>query len=130
MLALEAFPERRCSSCTTKNKETWGCDKDTLTPLKFDGEKLFRCPLRPYKDDPQHYSELFKLYSFREKSILPEAGAYYDQPNYYVEMMLEMDSAIADRHDIKEVTNKEKLKDEDKKVDELRNLGFNIVKKQ
>lgn len=36
---------------------------------------------------------------------------------------------MADRHDIKTVTNKEKLKDEDKKLDGLAGLGLNITKK-
>lgn len=40
-----------------------------------------------------------------------------------------MDSAMSDRYDIKEKTNKEKLKDEDKKLDGLNALGLNIVKK-
>lgn len=95
----------------------------------FDGEKLYRCPLVDYKNNPHYYSELFKLYSFREKSVLPEPGAYYDQPYFYTEAMLEMDSAMSDRHDIKEKTTKEKVKEEDKKVDELRNMGLNITKK-
>lgn len=129
MLALEAFPERRCSTCTTKNKTDWGCETDTKSPLNFDGEKLWRCPLVAYKENPQHYSELFKLYSFREKGILPEEGAYYDQAIYYTEIMPEMDSAIADRYDIKEKTNKEKLREEDKKLDGLHSLGLNIKKK-
>lgn len=40
-----------------------------------------------------------------------------------------MDSAMADRYDIKDKTNKEKLKDEDKKLDGLVGLGLNITKK-
>lgn len=129
MLALDAFKDRRCSTCTTKNKEDWGCDKDTLVPIIFDGEKLTRCPLRDYKENPHHYSDLFRLYAFREKHILPEIGAYYDQPSYYLDAMLEMDSAMSDRHDVTEATNKNRLRAEDKKVDDLKNLGFNIERK-
>lgn len=129
MLALDAFKERRCSTCTAKNKEDWGCEKDSITPINFDGEKLFRCPLRDYKVNPHHYSELFKLYSFREKNILPEVGAYFDQPAYYIDAMLEMDSAMSDRHEVTEKTNKNRLVVEDKKVDDLKKLGFNIERK-
>lgn len=96
----------------------------------MDGERLERCPLRPYKDNPFLFSELFKLYNFREKGILPDDGAYYDQANAYVELMLEMDSAIADRMDVKETYTKERNKQEDQKLDNIRALILNKDEKK
>jgi hypothetical protein len=125
VLGLEVYKDRRCSSCTDKDKLKYGCDTD-VKPFFFDKEYMTRCPLRPYKDDPQYFSELFKLYSFKEKSILPEAGGYYDQPNFYTEAMLEMDSAISDSY-----TAKEDMKiEEDKKLKALGALGINFTPKK
>lgn len=86
---------------------------------------MTRCPLRPYKENPQFYSELFKLYAFREKGVLAEAGGVFDQPNAYVELMVEMDGAISDSSDAKEDIKKE----EDERVQKLRAMGINFTPK-
>lgn len=87
---------------------------------------MTRCPLRPFKENPQEYSEIFKLYSFREKGVLSEDGGFYDQPNYYVDAMCEMDSSISDSYNIKDELKAE----EDKKTDALRAAGINFTPKK
>lgn len=76
--------------------------------------------MRDYKENPAFYSELFKLYSFREKNVMAEAGGFYDQPNYYIDAMSEMDSALADVDNTKEGISKE----EDKKTQALAAMGI------
>jgi hypothetical protein len=61
---------------------------------------------------------------------LPESGAYYDQPSFYIECMLEMDGAMADKYDIAEKDKKVRIKEEDEKLDKIRALGLNITKKK
>lgn len=125
MLGLEVYKDRRCSTCTLKDQKKFGCDEDVL-PFYFDKETITRCPLRPFKDDPQYFSDIFKLYSFREKGILPEQGAYFDQPSYYLEAMTEMDSAISDSYNIKDDIKAE----EDKKTKALQSMGINFTPKR
>ena len=69
---------------------------------------------------------MFKLYSFREKGILPEVGAYYDQPNFYLEAMQELDSSIADAGDVRE----EIKEHENKKVKQLNAMGIQFTQKK
>lgn len=92
---LESYKTRRCSTCTQKDQDKYGCETD-IRPFNFDGEQITRCPLRPFKEDPSTYSEYFQLYSFREKNVMAEPGAFYDQPAVYIEIMSEMDSAMSD----------------------------------
>lgn len=125
MLALEVYKDRRCSTCTLKDQIKFGCETD-IRPFSFDGERITRCPLRPYKEDPQFFSDIFKLYSFREKGILAEEGGFFDQPNYYVEVMVEMDSCISDSYNIKDEIKAE----EDKKTQALRAAGINFTPKK
>jgi hypothetical protein len=125
VLGLEVYKDRRCSTCTIKDQEKFGCEKD-VPKFFFDKDYMTRCPLRPYKEDPQFYSDLFKLYSFREKGILPEDGGYFDQPNYYIEAMVEMDSAIADSYTIKEDMKAE----ENKKIKALQAMGIQFTEKK
>jgi hypothetical protein len=129
VLALQIFKDRRCSTCTEKEHKKFGCDTD-VRPFYFDGEKINRCPLRPYKDDPGYYSELFKLYSFREKNVMAEVGGFYDQPNFYVEAMSEMDSALNDVQDVKEHTEKLLAREEDKKTNALAERGIVFTPKE
>jgi hypothetical protein len=103
----------------------FGCDND-ITPYYFDKETITRCPIRPFKDNPGFYSDIFKLYSSREKGILAESGAYYDQANFYIEIMTEMDSAVSDSYTIKEDMKAE----EDKRVQSLSAMGINFTPKK
>lgn len=123
MLGLQVYKDRRCSTCTAKDQLKFGCDTD-VRPFYFDGEKVTRCPLRPYKDDPAYYSDIFKLYSFREKNVMPEVGGYYDQPNFYIEAMVEMDGAIGDVDDVREKSEKHFSAEEDKKTQALAERGI------
>jgi hypothetical protein len=125
VLGLEVFKTRRCSTCTLKDQDKYGCEND-ISPFYFDGEKQTRCPLRPFKEEPQFYSDVFKLYAFREKGVLAEEGAFYDQPNYYVDLMTEMDSAISDSYTAKEDMKKE----EDNRVRQLQAMGINFTQKK
>lgn len=119
MLGLQVYKDRRCSTCTLKDQKRLGCEED-ISPFFFDGEKITRCPLRDYKENPSFYNDLFRLYSFREKNVMAEAGGFYDQPNYYIDVMTEMDSALADIDNTKDGISKE----EDKKTQELAARGI------
>jgi hypothetical protein len=127
VLSLEVFKDRRCSTCTEELQKRRGCEQD-ITPFTFDGEKLTRCPLRSFKENPQDYSEWFRLYSFREKNLPAEVGGYYDQPNAYLEIMSEIDSASSEALDPD--FKKNMMKEEDKKTEELQKLGIPITKKK
>jgi hypothetical protein len=128
VLALEVFKGRRCSTCTAKNKEDYGCETDTK-PMIFDNEEIRRCPLRPFLENPREYSEWFSLYSFREKNVMAEAGGYFDQPNVYIEIMSEMASALGDSLDPE--FKKKIYAIEDKKLEELKNaIPFPIIEKK
>lgn len=127
MLSLEVYKDRRCATCTEKDQEKFGCEKD-IQPFSFDGEKITRCPLRPFREDPRSFSEYFQLYSFREKNIPAEVGAFYDQPAVYIEIMQEIDSAMSDS--MSPDFKKKILEDENKKVDALKSLGIPITPKK
>jgi len=92
----------------------------------FDGEKITRCPLRPFKEDPSTYSEYFQLYSFKEKNIMAEPGAFYDQPVVYIDVMTEMDTAMSDSMNPKRHAAPP---EEDEKLAALQGRGINITKK-
>ena len=124
MLGLEVFKERRCSTCTIKDQKKYGCDED-IRPFYFDKKEITRCPLRPFKEDPQFFSDIFRLYSYREKGFMAETGGVYDQPNYYFEIMSDMDQAVSDSYTIKEDMKRE----EDKQLEQLRKAGINFTKK-
>lgn len=123
---LESYKNRRCSSCTVKDQDKYGCEKD-IRPFNFDGEKITRCPLRPFKEDPGTYSEYFQLYSFREKNVMAEPGGFYDQPAVYIEIMSEMDSAMSDAMNPKKHSV---ATEEEDKVAGLQAIGINISKKK
>ncbi len=56
---------------------------------------------------------------------MSEDGGFYDQPNAYIELMVEMDSAISDSSKIQDDMKKE----EDEKVQKLRAMGVNFTPK-
>jgi hypothetical protein len=93
----------------------------------FDGEKITRCPLRPFKEDPGTYSEYFQLYSFREKNVMAEPGGFYDQPAAYIEIMSEMDSAMSDSMNPKKHAV---APEEDEKLAGFKAKGFSISEKK
>lgn len=61
---------------------------------------------------------------------MPEAGSYYDQPNVYIEAMVEMDSAISDRMSVEEEFKKRRIAPENNKVDELAAKGIIFKEKK
>lgn len=74
---MALLPERDCLTCTKQIQ--WGCETDAMIPLNMDGEELYRCPRRPWLDNPQLYNELFDYYNWMEKGYLPDPGTYDDQ---------------------------------------------------
>jgi hypothetical protein len=75
------------------------------------------------------FSELFQLYSFKEKGVTPETGGFYDQPAAYIEAMGILDSAISDSMDPNRSKNMVSPED-DKKLDGLKSLGIPITEKK
>lgn len=94
MLASQVFEDRRCHGCSSQEK--FGCYKPTKSKVYFEGEFLDRCPLIHMRDNMAFYSEIFSLYSAREKGLFAEPGSYFDQPNAYNDLMSIVDIAISD----------------------------------
>lgn len=53
-------------------------------------------------------------------------GGYYDQPNYYIEAMIEMDGAMGDVNDVQDKMKKH----HDKKTEQLKAIGINFTPKK
>ncbi len=96
VLATRLLPERDCSDCPASNRVRWGCESDASFPIPFDGERILRCPRKPYLDDPDWYNGIFEAYSWREKGFLPGPGTWRDQDHRFVSACNIIDKAHHD----------------------------------
>ena len=108
VLALRVLPERDCSDCPEADRKRWGCDSDTSFPLPFDGERVLRCPRRPFLDNPEWYNQLFEAYTWREKGFLPGPGTWRDQDHRFVIACGIIDKAHSDASDDERETQEAK----------------------
>lgn len=102
ILALVLLPTWDCRTCTAGQKQTRGCDEDTLVPYQLDGEDFYRCPRRPIYEEPEMWSEVLSSFYDYQANRYPEAGGMQDQPYQYLELMRVMSSAKYEAEEVKE----------------------------
>lgn len=95
-LAVYLLPDRECHTCTAPLKAKWGCDTDTPYPVIIDDEQVFRCPRRPFLEDPTWFNAIFMSSSYMEKGMLTEEGTWIDQPAKLVEALQVVGTAHGD----------------------------------
>lgn len=98
-LAVYLLPERECHSCTAPQKAQWGCSKDTPYPVIIDNEQVYRCPRRPFLDNPQWYNAIYSSSSYMERGMLTEEGTWLDQPAKLSEALQVVGTAHNDAQD-------------------------------
>lgn len=54
-------------------------------PVKLDGEKVDRCPMRPYLDDPGGFNELMERHRWAKAGNFLDPGGLLDQATQFVE---------------------------------------------
>lgn len=96
---MRLLPERDCSDCPANQRVRWGCEADAPFPLPFDGERVLRCPRKPWLDNTEWYNQLFEAYSWREKGFLPGPGTWRDQDHRFVTACNVIDKAHNDASD-------------------------------
>lgn len=77
-------------------KLQWFCESDSPKPFDFFGEKLSRCPRRPFLDEPELLTEVFEAYHWYKQGLLPSPGTWYDQTASFVELMSVVDAAVSE----------------------------------
>ena len=90
------MPHRDCSTCTDLNKERWGCTSPPHIPDILDNEVLDRCALRPYKEQPREFSDLFRIYRYFKDGHYPDPGTWLDQSARLLTLVDIMDKAYSD----------------------------------
>ena len=68
----------------------------------MDGEQLWRCPRRPYFEDPRWFNEVFQAYRWREKGYLSQGGGYDDEVCTFPDLMDVIDTALSDAAEAKQ----------------------------
>ena len=96
---MRLLPERDCSDCPAQNRKRWGCESDASFPLPFDGERVKRCPRKPFLDNPEWFGQIFEAFSWREKGFLPNPGTWRDQDHRFVLACSIIDRANQDASD-------------------------------
>ncbi len=96
VLARELLPNYVCTKCSESMKKVRGCDAPPQQPVEFDGQIMKRCPMRPYFEDPDQFSQIFLLYRWYSKQYLPDGGTVLDQANRLVGCALIIDIALDD----------------------------------
>jgi hypothetical protein len=96
------LPGWDCTTCTAQKKIERGCTNTPRIPQEVDGETLTRCPMRSYFESPTSYMQIFEIYSWYKKGMLPEQGTYLDQAAAFVDIVRVIDKAVADANALKE----------------------------
>lgn len=95
MLAVLVLPDWDCNRCTAQQKAVRGCFTDApFGGMKFDGEKVLRCPRRPILEDPEKYASIFEAYRSYMKGQFPDPGPLNAQSHRYVVYMRTMEDAV------------------------------------
>lgn len=94
VLALALLSERNCKTCTAAQKAQWGCTEDAVIPMRMDGEDYYRCPRRPFLDQPELVNSVLSAYQSYIKGYLPDPGSLEDQGYRYVVSMFLVDAAV------------------------------------
>ncbi|KKK52608.1 hypothetical protein LCGC14_3103210, partial [marine sediment metagenome] len=105
---MRLLPERDCSNCPANQRVRWGCEADASFPMPFDGERISRCPRKPYLDSPEWFNSLFEAYSWREKGFLPQPGTWRDQDHRFVIACNIIDRAHSDASEEERYTQEAK----------------------
>jgi len=77
-------------------KSRYGCKEKAPIPYSFDGEEAWFCPKKPQYENSAFYAELFRLYRWHKKGLLPDAGTWMDQPIAFVTFMEIIDMAVSE----------------------------------
>ncbi len=95
---MRLLPERDCNDCPDQDRVRWGCVADAMPPMpiNFDGERILRCPRKPYLDNPDWYNRILEFYGWREKGFLPNPGTWRDQDQRFVTICAVIDKAKSD----------------------------------
>lgn len=93
-LAGKLLPERQCHRCTRQVE--WGCERDAVIPLIFDGEEIKRCPKRPFLENPVYFNDLYMIHHWVGKGYLPDPGTYEDQGAKLPVLLYIIDAALSE----------------------------------
>lgn len=96
MLAVLVLPDWDCNRCTAQQKRVRGCFTDSPTPMKFDGERVKRCPRRPLLEEPDRYASIFAAYRSYMKGQFPDPGPLHAQAHPFVVYMQIVEDAVAE----------------------------------
>ena len=98
-----------CRYCMDSQKEVRGCEgfKKEKDFRIFENEivKISRCPVKEIEMDAKLYME---AYHFYKQGFLTTGGAWTDAPNKLIEVIMFLDSFIADLQQKEEKKNKPK----------------------
>ena len=100
-LSLYLQEDRDCTRCTKAQKAQWGCEKDAPYPIVIDNEPVFRCPRRPFLEDPTWFNTVWSTANWVERGFLPESGTWLDQPAMLSQALSIVDKATADAREYK-----------------------------
>lgn len=116
VLARELLPNYVCAKCTDVLKRARGCSAPPQQPVQFDGRMMERCPMRPFFEDPEHFNQLFVLYRWYSKQLLPDLGTVMDQSNRLVGYSLVIDIALDDSEREKQRKREREAKSQQSKM--------------